>query len=209
MSEPMRHEHPLLRRSDLATDPIEQFDRWYQLAEREVPLAEAMTLATVGPDGAPDARMVLLKGHGPDGFRFFTNYASTKAAQIASDSRAALVVYWREHDRQVRVRGSVERLTATASDAYFATRSRESRLGAWASPQSRPLPGRDALEESLRAAEERWEGKAEIPRPEHWGGFLVRHEAVEFWQGQRARLHDRFLYTRDPGSGWQIERLAP
>ena len=209
MSEPMRHKHPLLRRADLAADPIEQFDRWYQLAEREVPLAEAMTLATVGPDGAPDARMVLLKGHGPDGFRFFTNYESIKAAQIAADSRAALVVYWREHDRQVRVRGSVERLPATVSDAYFVTRSRESRLGAWASPQSRPLPGRDALEESLREVEERWGGEEEIPRPEHWGGFLVRHEAVEFWQGQRARLHDRFLYTRGPTDGWQIERLAP
>jgi pyridoxamine 5'-phosphate oxidase len=156
MSELTRHEHPLLRRADLAADPIEQFDRWYQPAEREVPLAEAMTLATVGPDGAPDARMVLLKGHGPEGFRFFTNYESAKAAQIAADSPAALVVYWREHDRQVRIRGSVERLPGAGSDAYFANRPRESRLGAWASPQSRPLPGRDALEESLREIEGRW-----------------------------------------------------
>ena len=209
MSEPTRHEHPLLRRADLAADPVEQFDRWYQPAEREVPLAEAMTLATVGPDGAPDARMVLLKGHGPDGFCFFTNYESAKAAQIAADSRAALVIYWREHDRQVRVRGSLERLPAADSDAYFATRPRESRLGAWASPQSRTLPGRDALEESLGEIEERWEGEEDIPRPEHWGGFLVRPETVEFWQGQRARLHDRFLYTREPANGWRIERLAP
>ena len=209
MSEPTRHEHPLLRRADLAADPVEQFDRWYQSAEREVPLAEAMTLATVGPDGAPDARMVLLKGHGPDGFCFFTNYESAKAAQIAADSRAALVIYWREHDRQVRVRGSLERLPAADSDAYFATRPRESRLGAWASPQSRTLPGRDALEESLGEIEERWEGEEDIPRPEHWGGFLVRPETVEFWQGQRARLHDRFLYTREPANGWRIERLAP
>jgi pyridoxamine 5'-phosphate oxidase len=209
VSEPARHEHPPLRRADLAADPIEQFDRWYRPAEREVPLAEAMTLATVGPDGAPDARMVLLKGHGPDGFRFFTNYESAKAAQIAADSRAALVVYWREHDRQVRVRGSVERLPAADSDAYFAKRARESRLGAWASPQSRPLPGRDTLEDRLREIEERWEGREDIPRPEHWGGFLVRHETVEFWQGQKARLHDRFLYTREPSNGWRIERLAP
>ena len=209
MSEPARHEHPLLRRADLAADPVEQFDRWYQPAEREVPLAEAMTLATVGPDGAPDARMVLLKGHGPDGFRFFTNFESAKAVQIVADSRAALVVYRREHDRQVRVRGSIERLPAADSDAYFATRPRESRLGAWASPQSRPLPGRNALEERLGEIEERREGEEDIPRPEHWGGFLVRHETVEFWQGQRARLHDRFLYTREPAHGWRIERLAP
>jgi pyridoxamine 5'-phosphate oxidase len=206
---PARHEHPLLRRADLAADPIVQFDRWYQPAEREVPLVDAMTLATVGLDGAPDARMVLLKGYGPDGFRFFTNYGSAKAAEIAADSRAALVVYWREHDRQVRVRGSVERLPAADSDVYFANRDRASRIGAWASPQSRPLPGRDALEASLREIEERWEGEEDIPRPEHWGGFLVRHETVEFWQGQRARLHDRFLYTRGPANGWRIERLAP
>jgi pyridoxamine 5'-phosphate oxidase len=106
-------------------------------------------------------------------------------------------------------RGSLERLPAADSDAYFATRPRESRLGAWASPQSRTLPGRDALEESLGEIEERWEGEEDIPRPEHWGGFLVRPETVEFWQGQRARLHDRFLYTREPANGWRIERLAP
>jgi pyridoxamine 5'-phosphate oxidase len=209
MSEPTRHPHPLLRRADLAEDPIEQFGRWYELAEREVPLPEAMTLATIGLDRAPDARMVLLKGHGPDGFRFFSNYESAKAGQIAADPRAALVVYWREQDRQVRVRGSLERLSAAESDAYFATRQRASRLGAWASPQSQPLPGRDALEERLREVAESWQGEAEIPRPDHWGGFLLRPETIEFWQGQRARLHDRFLYTREPAGGWRIERLAP
>jgi pyridoxamine 5'-phosphate oxidase len=207
--EPGRHPQPLLRRAELAGDPIEQFGRWYELAEREVPLPEAMTLATVGADGAPDARMVLLKGHGADGFRFFTNYESAKGAQIAADPRAALVIYWREQDRQVRVRGSLERLAAAESDAYFATRHRESRLGAWASPQSRPLPDRDALEAGLRETEARWEGEDEVPRPDHWGGFLLRPETIEFWQGQRARLHDRFRYTREPGGGWRIERLAP
>jgi pyridoxamine 5'-phosphate oxidase len=209
VSEPSRHPHPPLRRADLATDPIAQFGRWYELAAREVPLPEAMTLATVDPDGAPDGRMVLLKGHGPDGFRFFTNYESAKAAQIAADPRAALVVYWREQDRQVRVRGALERLSAADSDAYFATRLRESRLGAWASPQSRPLSGRDALEERLADAEAEWEGTEEISRPAHWGGFLLRPETVEFWQGQRARLHDRFLYRREPAGGWRVERLAP
>jgi pyridoxamine 5'-phosphate oxidase len=193
----------------LADDPIEQFGRWYKLAEQEVPLPEAMTLATVGVDGAPDARMVLLKGHGPDGFRFFTNYESSKGTQIAADPRAALVIYWREQDRQVRVRGLLERLSAADSDAYFETRSRESRLGAWASPQSQTLPDRDALEASLREAEAQWEGADYISRPDHWGGFLLRPETIEFWQGQRARLHDRFLYAREPGGTWRIERLAP
>lgn len=207
MSELTRHTHPLLRRADLAEDPIKQFDGWYRLAEREAPLPEAMTLATVDSDGAPDARMVLLKGHGPDGFRFFTNYESAKAAQIAADPRAALVFYWREQDRQVRVRGTLERLSAADSDTYFATRLRESRLGAWASPQSQSLPGREVLDQRLAAVEAKWE--EDIPRPEHWGGFLLRPEAVEFWQGQRARLHDRFLYSRKPAGGWRIERLAP
>jgi pyridoxamine 5'-phosphate oxidase len=209
MREPGRHPQPLLCRADLAGDPIEQFDRWYRQAEQEVPLPEAMTLATVGPDGGPDARMVLLKGHSADGFRFFTNYESAKGEQIAADPRAALVVYWREQDRQVRVRGALERLAAEESDAYFTTRLRESRLGAWASPQSRPLPDRDALEARLREVEERWEGVEEVPRPEHWGGFLLRPQTIEFWQGQGARLHDRFRYWREPGGSWQIERLAP
>ncbi len=209
MSEPTRHEHPLLRRADLADDPIEQFSDWYEQAQLEVPLAEAMTLATVDAEGGPDARMVLLKGHGPDGFRFFTNHESDKGAQIAADPRAALVLYWREQDRQVRVRGALERLAAEESDAYFATRDRGSRIGAWASPQSRPLPGRDELERLLAEAAHRFEGFEDVPRPEHWGGFLLRHETVEFWQGQQARLHDRFRYTRNPGGGWRIDRLGP
>src|ERR1700753_4459126 len=135
-----RRTFPPLQESDLAADPFAQFARWYDLAAAEVPLAEAMTLATVDAEGAPDARMVLLKGHGPDGFRFHTNYESAKAAQIDADPRGALVVYWREHDRQVRARGTFERLSAADSDAYFAGRARERRLGAWASPQS-PPPG--------------------------------------------------------------------
>jgi pyridoxamine 5'-phosphate oxidase len=197
-----------MRRAELAADPIEQFGRWYELARAEVPLAEAMTLATVDADGGPDARMVLLRGHGPDGFRFFTNYESAKGEQIAADPRGALVIYWREQDRQVRVRGALERLSAADSDDYFASRDRESRLGAWASPQSRSLPGRDDLDGRLADAEERWRGVEQIDRPGHWGGYLLRHHSVEFWQGQQARLHDRFLYTRE-GAGWAVERLAP
>lgn len=203
-----RHDHPLLRRADLAADPIAQFADWWSAVEREVPLPDAITLATVGAGGAPDARMVLLKGFGPDGFRFFSNYESAKGAQLALDPRAALVIYWRELDRQVRVRGAAERLSAEDSDAYFETRGRESRLGAWASPQSRPLPGRGDLERRLAEAEGRFAETPDIPRPPHWGGYLLRHDEVEFWQGQQARLHDRFLYARDE-RGWRIDRLGP
>ena len=191
----------------LADDPVAQFAAWWELAEREVPLPDAMTLATVEADGTPDARMVLLKGFGADGFRFFTNYESRKGEQLAAASRAALILYWREVDRQVRIRGPVDRLPDAESDAYFATRPRASQLGAWASPQSRPLRDRAELDALLAEVEDRF-GEGEVPRPPHWGGYVVRHDEVEFWQGQVGRLHDRFLYTRD-GDGWRIERLGP
>ena len=198
---------PPLRREDLDEDPIAQFAAWFERAEREVPLPEAMTLATVDAEGAPDARMVLLKGVDADGFRFFTNYESAKAGQLEGAGRAALVIYWRELDRQVRVRGTVERLAGADSDAYFATRQRDSQLGAWASPQSKPVASREQLDERVRQLEAGYTNR-EIPRPEHWGGYLVRPTTVEFWQGQFGRLHDRFRYTLDAG-GWRIERLAP
>lgn len=204
---PRRPDLPPLDRSALADDPIEQFAAWWERAEREVPLPDAMTLATVDAAGAPDARMVLLKGFGSDGFRFFTNYESAKAEQLEASGSAALVIYWRELDRQVRVRGPVERVSASDSDAYFATRPRDSQLGAWASPQSRPIRDRAELDAMLDAVVERF-GEGEIPRPPHWGGYIVRHERVEFWQGQVGRLHDRFIYSRG-GDGWRIERLGP
>jgi pyridoxamine 5'-phosphate oxidase len=198
---------PPLRRSELPEDPIEQFREWYERALAEAPLAQAMTLATVDAEGTPDARMVLLKGFGPDGFRFFTNYESAKGRQLESEPRAALVVYWRELDRQVRARGTVEKLGEADSDDYFATRPRDSQLGAWASPQSEPLPSREELDARVRELEARFEGR-EVPRPAFWGGYLLRPRTVEFWQGQVGRLHDRFLYTRE-GEGWRIERLGP
>jgi pyridoxamine 5'-phosphate oxidase len=204
-----RREHDPLRREEMAADPFTQFERWYAEARAEVPLADAMTLATVDDDGAPDARMVLLKGAGPDGFRFFTNLESAKAGQLAADPRAALIVYWREHDRQVRARGAVERLSEEDSDEYFAGRPRPSRIGAWASPQSRPLSGRDELEARLRTVEERFEGIEDVPRPPHWGGYILRPETIELWQSGGARLHDRFLYTREPDGSWTLQRLAP
>jgi pyridoxamine 5'-phosphate oxidase len=204
---PRRPDMPPLRREALAADPMVQFGEWFELAAKEVPLVDAMTLATVDSAGAPDARMVLLKRFDSDGFRFFTNYESTKGGQLAADPRAALVVYWRELDRQVRARGEVERLPASESDEYFATRARDSQLGAWSSPQSRPLDSREALDELVREAEARFED-SDVPRPEHWGGYLLRPATVEFWQGQVGRLHDRFRYTRD-GGGWRMERLGP
>jgi pyridoxamine 5'-phosphate oxidase len=204
---PRRPDMPPLRRSDLDQDPIVQFGAWFRRAREEAPLPEAMTLATVDADGAPDARMVLLKGFDERGFRFFTNHASAKGRQLQAGPRAALVLYWRELDRQVRVRGPVERLAEEESDAYFATRPRDSQLGAWASPQSERLPDRDQLDRQVAEHEARFAGD-EVPRPPHWGGFLLRPAQIEFWQGQVGRLHDRFRYTRS-GDGWEIERLAP
>jgi pyridoxamine 5'-phosphate oxidase len=197
---------PALERERISADPIELFREWFELAEREVPLAEAMTLATVDDRGVPDARMVLLKGFGPDGFRFFTNYDSSKGVELAANPRAALVIYWRELDRQVRIRGAVERLPSEDSDAYFTSRPRDSRIAASISPQSRPIE-RDQLDRRYEELERELAG-AEPDRPETWGGYLVRPEAIEFWQGRDNRMHDRFLYTRQ-GESWRIERLAP
>jgi pyridoxamine 5'-phosphate oxidase len=204
---PRRPENQPLRREHLAEDPIEQFAAWFEEAAATAPLAEAMTLATVDADGAPDARMVLLKGFGPDGFRFHTNYRSAKGRQLDRDARAALILYWRELDRQVRVRGPVRRLPEEESDAYFTTRPPDGRLAAWASPQSEPIADRDELERRLADARERFAG-GEVPRPEHWGGFIVEPEVIEFWQGQAGRLHDRFRYSRE-GDDWKLERLGP
>lgn len=204
---PRRPENPPLDREHLASDPIEQFVVWFETAREVAPLAEAMTLATVDADGAPDARMVLLKGFGPDGFRFFTNYESAKARELAVNPRCALILYWRELDRQVRIRGAVSRLPDSDSDEYFASRPRDSQIGAAVSPQSRPIE-RDELDRRYEelAAEL---GDAAVPRPEHWGGYLVSPDAIEFWQGREGRMHDRFLYARVPAGGWRIERLAP
>lgn len=199
-----------LARTDLDPDPMVQFNRWFEAAGKAQPLPEAMTLATVDGQGCPDARMVLLKGHGPDGFRFFTNYDGVKAGQLEQNGQAALVFFWAPVDRQVRVRGAVRRLGEADSDAYFATRDRASQIGAWASPQSHPIAdGREELELLAEEAAGRF-GEDEVPRPPHWGGFILEPVTVEFWQGRGARLHDRFLYSRSAGSsGWGISRLAP
>ena len=206
MGSPRRAENPPLDREHLASDPIEQFAAWFSDAQEAVPLPEAMTLATADADGSPDARMVLLKGFGPDGFRFFTNYESAKGEQLAAKGQAALVIYWRELDRQVRVRGKVERLSPEDSDAYFASRPRDSQIAAAISPQSRRVE-REELDR--RYAELAGElGESNPQRPEHWGGYRLRPNMIEFWQGRESRMHDRFRYTRRDGE-WEIQRMAP
>jgi pyridoxamine 5'-phosphate oxidase len=203
---PRRRENPALDREHLADDPLEQFAKWFDEALVVAPLAEAMTLATVDADCAPNARMVLLKEFGRDGFRFFTNYGSAKGEELGASPRAALVVYWRELDRQVRIRGTVERLSTEDSDAYFASRPRDSQIAAAVSPQSRPIE-REELDRRYDELARRL-GDEEAPRPESWGGYLLHPDEIEFWQGREGRMHDRFLYTRK-GKGWEIERLAP
>ena len=189
-------------------DPIAQFQAWLDDAiAAKLPLPEAMTLATATPDGKPSARMVLLKQVDEDGFVFFTNYNSAKAEQLDSNPYAALVFYWARLDRQVRVEGSVVRTSAQESRDYFRTRPRESQIGAWASAQSEVISGREVLEQRARELEDLYSGR-EIDCPEHWGGYRLRPERIEFWKSRVGRLHDRILYERD-STGWVISRLAP
>jgi len=206
----VRREYGLagLSEEDLAADPIAQLRLWLDQA-REVYPEEftSMTLATVDREGRPSARVVLLKGLDERGLVFYTNYDSRKGQELAENPRAALVFYWAGLDRQVRIEGTVERTSREESESYFISRPLGSRLGAWVSPQSRPIAGRGELERRLREAEERF-GEA-VPLPESWGGYRVRPETVEFWQGRPSRLHDRLCYSLQPGGGWRIERLAP
>lgn len=189
-------------------DPIKQFQTWLNDAfAAKLPLAEAMTLATATPDGKPSARMVLLKQVDHDGFVFYTNYNSAKAQQLDANPYAALVFYWPQLDQQVRVEGSVSKTSSEESREYFATRPRESQIGAWASGQSEVIESRTVLEE--RAAElEKQYCDREIDCPEHWGGYRLKPERIEFWKSRIGRLHDRILYQRE-GDGWTITRLAP
>jgi pyridoxamine 5'-phosphate oxidase len=198
-----------LLETDAADHPFEQFQRWLEQAvSAELPEPNAMTLATVTEEGKPMARMVLLKGLDQRGFVFFTNYQSQKSRQLTAAPSASLVFWWAALERQIRVEGAVERVSAGESDAYFQSRPRSSQLGAWASPQSETILGRAVLEERLGEAEQRW-GDGSIPRPPHWGGWRVVPRQLEFWQGRPRRLHDRILYTLDDGGAWRKSRLAP
>ncbi len=194
----------------LAATPLEQWRRWYADAVAAgVPEPNAMTVATVDSQGAPDARVVLIREFDERGPVFYTSYRSAKSRQLDGWPEAAAVVVWLELHRQVRLRGQVERVGAGQSDAYFATRPRGSQIGAWASPQSEELADRAELVAIVADTETRFEG-VDVPRPEHWGGWHIVVDAVEFWQGQRSRLHDRLLFRRRPASGdWAVSRLAP
>jgi pyridoxamine 5'-phosphate oxidase len=197
-----------LRRRDLASDPLEQFQRWFVDATAAVGVPEAMALATATPDGAPSVRMVLLKGFDERGLVFYSHHTSRKGRELEANPQAALLFHWSPLGRQVRVEGSVERVSDAESDAYFATRPRDAQLGAHASRQSEPLRSRSELDE--RFAGVRGDlGDSSVPRPPTWGGFLLVPEAWEFWQHRASRLHDRFRYEREPPGGWQIERLFP
>jgi pyridoxamine 5'-phosphate oxidase len=201
-------EPAFLRESEMAADPITQFRRWWeQVLAAHLLQPEAMTLATATPAGEPSARLVLLRGIDERGFVFFTNYESRKGRDLAANPRAALVLYWTELERQVRVEGQVEPVAPEESDAYFQTRPRGSQLGAWVSPQSEVVPGRDFLMRHMQELTERY-ASTNVPRPPHWGGYRVIPTLVEFWQGQPNRLHDRLRYRRQ-GENWVLERLAP
>lgn len=190
------------------TDPFALFDSWFTEARESEPNdPEAMALATARPDGAPSVRMVLLKGHGPEGFTFYTNLDSRKGAEIAANSHAALLFHWKSLRRQVRVEGTVDPVGDAEADAYFATRARDSQLGAWASFQSRPLDSRATFEQRFEDASRRFEGEA-VPRPPRWGGFRLRPEKIEFWSDRPHRLHERRLFTAT-ANGWSEGLLYP
>lgn len=186
------------------------FEQWLsQAVAAQVLEPNAMTLATVTPEGTPDARIVLLKGIDPhEGFVFYTNYESRKGQELTHLPKACLVFFWPQLERQVRVEGTVAKVPDAMSDAYFASRPLESRIGAWASPQSRAIPDRDVLEQRRQEAEARV-SNGTLPRPAHWGGYGLQPHRIEFWQGRVGRLHDRFVYTRQATDDWMIERLAP
>jgi pyridoxamine 5'-phosphate oxidase len=193
----------------LSPDPLELVRAWFDEAVAEgLYEPDAMALATASPDGMPSVRIVLLKGIDSRGLRFFTNYGSRKGRELDANPRAAVTLHWATMHRAVRAEGAVERLSREESDAYFASRGRESRIGAWASKQGSPIPDRATLEAAFASADERYPGEA-VPRPDYWGGYRLVPEAIELWQGRPNRLHDREHFLRAPDGSWRSERLSP
>jgi len=203
------HNRSSLLEERVDPDPIRQFVVWFdEASESGIPESNAMALATATPDGRPSARMVLLRGVDERGFAFFTNYESRKARELEANPRAALVFFWHDLERQVRVEGRVERVAGEESDEYFQSRPTGARIGAWASPQSEVVASRGFLDSRFGALESQYP-EGEIPRPANWGGYRLVPDSIEFWQGRPNRLHDRLRYSKREQGGWLIERLAP
>ena len=204
------YERDALDEHGIASDPFHQFTTWYDEAVAAgLPEPEAMTLSTANSEGRPSARIVLLRGYDERGFCFFSNYASQKGQELAANPYAAVTFHWVELERQVRIAGRVEKVSASESDAYFQSRPSQSRIGAWSSPQSEVIASRDTLEKFVKEYQERYSDESAIPRPEHWGGYRVIPDRIEFWQGRPSRLHDRLRFSRIEQGSWTLERLAP
>ena len=209
-----------LEEADVAANPMDQFTRWWNEAvASQIDEVNAMTLATANAAGVPAARIVLLKGYNPNGFIFFTNYESDKGKNLAQNPKAALVFFWKELERQIRVEGTVEKVSAEESDRYFNSRPASSRIGAWASPQSAVIENRLVIEQNVERYSSIFANDS-IERPDHWGGYIVKPTSIEFWQGRSSRLHDRIRYVLENSAynaatdtrtdlNWKIERLAP
>lgn len=196
--------------SNAPTEPFALFTQWFADAKASgSPEPNAMILATVTPEGSPAARVVLLKQATEEGFIFYTNYESRKGQELASTPKAAVVFNWLELQRQVRIEGTIEKAPAEVSTEYFHSRPKKSQIGAWVSPQSQEIPDREFLEHRQREIEDKYADADQLPRPEHWGGFILKPTLIEFWQGRSSRLHDRLVYRRDGKGGWTRVRLAP
>ncbi len=196
--------------STVAKNPFHQFEQWFSIAlKAKIPEPNAMTLSTVSAEGRPSARTVLLKGFDEKGLVFYTNYQSRKGRELAETPYASLLFCWLSLHQQIRIEGSVEKISAQESTAYFQSRPKGSQIGAWVSPQSQVIANREILENKVKKIEKKYEKSEVLPRPPHWGGYRVKPDAIEFWQGRSSRLHDRILYTWQASGDWKIERLAP